>query len=122
MSRTKRSARRALKRAGHEVTLQNYELVEDSSRGEHWSELQPVTITAIADPGGKSLGFSWWGHDVDTDRVYLIRSDVDGVKDRASAGEGASRVILDGQTFVVVDADRSQQHGLYVLECERYEP
>jgi len=121
MSRTKRSARRALKRAGRDVTLQNYELLKSDSRGERWEDLDPVTITAIADPGGKSLGFSWWGHDVDTDRVYIIRSDVDGVKDRADAGEGASRIIVDGQTFVVIDADRSQQHGLYVLECERYD-
>ncbi|SEH60511.1 hypothetical protein SAMN05192561_1129 [Halopenitus malekzadehii] len=122
MSRTKRSARRALKRAGHDVTLQNFEMTEADSRGEQWEELPEKTVTTISDPSGASLSYSWWGHDVEADHVYLIRSDIDDVDDRDSAGEGATRITDDGDTFVVVDADRSQQHGLYVLECERYDP
>ena len=32
---------------------------------------------------------------------------------------GFESIVQDGNVFAVIDADRTQQHGFQVLECER---
>jgi len=79
-------ARRALRRAGVDVELYNFEQAEAAdSRGQPWSQTDasPQTIDAIADPGGKSVSYGTFGVEVDADQVYLVDADlVDACRDR----------------------------------------
>ena len=114
-------ARRALRRAGVDVELYNFEQAEAAdSRGQPWSQTDasPQTIDAIADPGGKSVSYGTFGVEVDADQVYLVDADLvdEGLRD--GGGEGASVIVQDGKAYRVIDADRSQNHGFAVLECE----
>ena len=115
------AARRALRRAGVDVELYNFEQAAASdSRGQPWSQTtdSPQTINAIADPGGKSVSYGTFGVKVDADQVYLVDAGLvdDGLQD--GGGEGASVIVQDGKAFRVMEADRSQDHGFAVLECE----
>jgi Ethanolamine utilization protein EutJ (predicted chaperonin) len=114
------AADRALRRAGIEVDLYRYEVDEASttSRGTPaaLTDDSPKTILAIPDPGGKSVSYGVYGVEVDADQVYLVH-ETEPVDD--GGGDGASRIVQDGDVYVVLDADSSQQHGFLVLECER---
>lgn len=119
---TARATRLALERLGTPAELTNKEKQSDGSRGSHWAPTanSPKEVQAVFDPGSRTLNYGVFGSEVDADMVVLIRDDVDGVRDRAGSGDGASEIAdRDGRTYVVIDADRSQEHGLYVLECER---
>lgn len=111
-------AKRTLRRDGIVVDLYRFEVVSSSSRGDHVEPVAdaPQPIATIPDPGGKSLSYGVFGVDVDADMTYLVADDVE-LDD--GGGEGASRIVQDGETFVVIDADSTQQHGFSVLECER---
>jgi len=115
------AARRALRRAGVDVELYNFEQAAASdSRGQPWTQTadSPQTIDAISDPGGKSVSYGTFGVEVDADQVYLVDAGLvdDGLQD--GGGEGASVIVQDGKAFRVMEADRSQDHGFAVLECE----
>lgn len=115
------AAQRALRRAGVNVELFNFETVGDEdSRGQDWQQTDdsPQTIDAIPDPGGKSVSYGTFGVEVDADQVYLV---VDALVDNGlsgGGGEGASVIRQDGKVYRVIDADRSLDHGFAVLECE----
>ena len=113
------AAQRALRRAGVTVELYNFEQTETSgSRGAPRTQTDdsPQEILAIPDPGGKSIAYGQWGVEVGADMTYLVHEDV---KLDDGGGDGASRIVQDGNVFAVIDADRTQQHGFQVLECER---
>ena len=119
---TKAAARRALKRAGKDVELTNYQIVEEDSHGPHPEPTadSPMTVTAVEDPGSRNLAFNeLFGAEVEADTVYLIRGDIDGIRD--GGGDDATEIVNGDSTYVVLDADPSHLHGLNVLECERIE-
>jgi len=118
------AARRALRRAGVDVELHNFEQADaDDSRGAPWTQTagSPHSILAIPDPGGKSISYGTFGVEVDADQVFLVDAGLvdDGLRD--GGGEGASVIVQDGASYRVIDAGRSQGHGFAVLECERDE-
>jgi hypothetical protein len=112
------AADRALRRAGVEVDLYRFESGEKTSRGRPtlMTEDSPKSIKAIPDPGGKSLSYGQWGVKVEADMIYLAHEDEE-IDD--GGGDGASRIVQNGDVFVVIDADSTLMHGFQVLECER---
>ena len=114
-------ARRALRRAGVDVELYNFEQAEAAdSRGQPWNQTaaSPQTIDAIVDPGGKSVSYGTFGVEVDADQVYLVDADLVDKGLRDGGGEGTSVIVQDGKAYRVFEADRFQNHGFAVLECE----
>ena len=112
------AAKRTLRRDGIDVDLYRYEEGESGSRGtpHTLTTESPTTVPAIPDPGGKSLAYGVFGVEVDADMVYLVHED-EAIDD--GGGDGATRIVQDGDVYVVIDADTSQRHGFAVLECER---
>lgn len=111
-------AKETLRRDG--VLVDHYDMVADdveSSRGTPYSssDESPISIKAIPDPGGKSVSYGVFGVEVDAEMVYLVHEDED-IDD--GGGEGASVLVQDRKAFRVMEADRSQDHGFAVLECE----
>jgi len=114
-------ARRALRRTGVDVELYNFEQDGgDGSRGQPWAQTpeSPRTVDAIPDPGGKSVSYGTFGVEVDADQVHLVDADLleEGLRD--GGGEGASVIVQFGKAYRVIEADRSQDHGFAVLECD----
>ena len=115
------AAQRALRRTGVNVDLYNFEQAgEETSRGQPWTQTaeSPRTVAAIPDPGGKSVSYGTFGVEVDADQVYLVDADLleQGLRD--GGGEGASVIVQFGKAYRVIEADRSQNHGFAVLECD----
>jgi|AntDeeMinimDraft_8_1070380.scaffolds.fasta_scaffold02658_4 hypothetical protein len=115
------AARRALRRAGVAVDLYIFEQAgEENSRGQPWAQTaeSPRTVDAIPDPGGKSVSYGTFGVEVDADQVYLVDADLleEGLRD--GGGEGASVIVQFGKAYRVIEADRTQNHGFAVLECD----
>jgi hypothetical protein len=113
----KGATKRLVRTQGVGVDLYRFEDQGSDSRGTIYSPTSdsPETITAIPDPGGKSVAYGVFGVEVDADMVYLVDEDV-ALED--GGGEGASVIVQDGKQYRVISADRSQPHGLAVLECE----
>ena len=112
------AAKRTLKRDGADVDVYQFETGDRTSRGRpvKLTEESPRTVKMIADPGGKSVSYGQWGVEVDVDMVYLAHEDED-IDD--GGGDGATRIVQNGDVFVVLDADATQMHGFQILECER---
>ncbi|QBI90018.1 head closure protein, type 1 [Halobacterium phage ChaoS9] len=111
-------AKQTLRRDGVDVALYRFDSGEQTSRGRQtvMAESSPKSIKAIPDPGGKSLSYGQWGVKVEADMVYLAHEDEE-IDD--GGGDGASRIVQNGDVFVVIDADSTLMHGFQVLECER---
>lgn len=117
MNGFKQQSRQALKQLGKEVTLENTETTQ-TSHGSKTSE-STQTIKAIPDPGSRSLSFGEvFGAEVDADHAWII-DDRDGQEITDGGGDYASRIIDGDETYVIIDAENSAEHGLMLLECER---
>lgn len=115
------AADRALRRAGVDVDLYNFEQSgESDSRGGPRTAVDeaPESIQAIPDPGGRSVNYGTFGVEVEADQVYLVDANLLDQGLRGGGGEGASVIVQDEKQFRVIEADRSQGHGFAVLECE----
>lgn len=112
----KRVARRALERAGRDVTLRNYSKTGEDDYGENYSSsTQTVTArvvrSSVANPQRDAFGA-----DTDADAEIYVSDQINGITD--GGGDGASEVDVDGQTYVVVQLD-DQDNGQYCLLCVR---
>lgn len=125
--RLKRTARRALDRAGVDVRLQNYSLSESGGRQKRSAtSSSPHTITgrvertasASPDRGLRETG------EPEADAVVYIRDDASGASSiRDGGGRGASEIDLDtsgsfSADYSIIRSD-DQDNGLLALECER---
>jgi len=119
---TKRAARRAIDRAGRDVTLRNYDLSESGGRQERSvTSSSPHTITArVERSGGASTDrdIRETGEPTADVTIYVADDDSGVGSIRDGGGRGASEIDVDNETYLVVQND-DQDNGLLALECER---
>jgi hypothetical protein len=117
------AARRALSRAGREVSLSNRKKIGEDDYGPNFDETtdSPHTVTARVDRDTSAeVVRDSSGSEVRVDADIFIRDDTAAVNDGLDGGghKGASRVDVDGETYVVIQIDR-QDNGLLRLETAR---
>lgn len=115
-------AGRTLSRLGRDVTLHNYEKVSEDDYGENYSERtgSPHTVTArVVRSSGPEVQRDAFGADVDVDAEIYIEDGTTAASNIVdSGGDGATRIDVDGHTYVVLQDD-VQDNGLRRLVCRR---
>lgn len=121
--RHQRQTRKQVDRLGRGVTIQLREEIGDSSRGSGYTDGPSLSVNAVVDYGGQSLGYDLFGVDSDAELVAWVRDDVDSdttipIRDVQKGGDdGATRIEMDGDTFRVIESNTYEQYGAYMLEC-----
>lgn len=119
MTTEARTTRKLVDRHGTSATLTNYESTGEDDYGEMWAETadSPKTIPVV--PGTRQQPGpdrdSYDAGSVTVDQVWLVEDTVDGIRD--GGGEGASRLDVGGQTYVVFDV--TTLAGAHHLYCTR---
>lgn len=108
---------RLIDKIGRDLEFTHFEKVGENDYGEVYDETSETITGRINRSGTLVQQRNEHSASIQVDAIVYIKID-DGDNVNADGGDGSSQIDVDGQTYIVMQAD-VQDNGLLRLDCER---